>query len=66
MRHEWICSESLDFAEQRTPVVPRQRGKILSGNGRNDQLQAGIIAARSRAVNEFCRHWRQRDASNPG
>jgi len=45
MRRERVRSESLDFAEKRPAVALGQRCKILSGNGRNDQLQARIVGA---------------------
>ena len=52
MRRKGVPSESLDFVEKRPAVALGQRCEILSGNGRNDQLQARIVAPRDRAVND--------------
>ena len=54
MRREGVGSESLDFAEERLPLTPRQRSEILSGKGRHDQLQARIVAADDWFVNDNC------------
>jgi len=54
MHREGVGSESLDFAEERSPLTPRQRSEILSGKGRHDQLQARIVAAGDWFVNDNC------------
>jgi len=54
MRRKGVGSESLDFAEDRSPFASRHCGEIFSGKGRHAQLQARIVAAGDWFVNDNC------------